>query len=119
MSYAKMRREETERGNFQALNVKIIRWVEPGEEVCGKLVKCDTWMAEDPKDSCIQYIIDTDYGVASFMLGSGRDELYKSSLYPGVGVYIRYDGKHTGKDKKIYNNFYIETFIIKKVKSEE
>jgi len=94
-------------GKMEQLTTDIINWQEEGQTVCGRVHNIVPFTGGKFDTEVNQYIIDTDDGLKSTILGSAADKQLKGVELIGRTVYIEYRGKKNLDDGRQVNNFRI------------
>ena len=100
--YAKMVREREAAGQGEHMNVTIISWDQVGQEVIGVFMSSEV-MPETKYGTPVQrYLIKTDLGMMSCLLGAHADKEVLPKLQGGDLVRIVYNGqKNLGAGRSV------------------
>ena len=110
MSYQEDFEKANEKGATQEVTKNIQSWVDEGETVIGKLVSIGP-VNEGTFDTEVNsYLIDTDDGMVTTVLGSATDKQLAGLEIMGKLIYIEYRGKKNLKDGKQVNTFKIKVW---------
>lgn len=75
-----------------------------GEHVVGKLIAIEEVKLPQYEKPCNRYILDTDKGPASVLMGGATDKNIEGKLHIGWLTYIKFEGKRSlGDDRKPMN----------------
>lgn len=116
MTYAEQLAKAQEKGKVKERTFAIISWHEPGDELTGKLLNVSAFKGGKFETEVNQYLIETDDGVVSTVLGSYADSQIMGSVQVGDLVHILYQGKAQLDDGRSVNRFNISTFSSGKPK---
>lgn len=112
MGYTENYLNQKKKGSAKNLTTDIITWDTEGQEIVGKVLSVDSFEDSQYSEQCMKYLIETDDGKVSCVLGASRDELLTENDLIGSGIYIRYGGKVPGKNGQTYNKFRIDLFEV-------
>ena len=115
MSYEEMFDKAEAEGNTKPLSVEIVSWESEGQEVIGRLIDIEIFQGDKEKGECNAYILETDRGLVSFILGSATDKRLQD-LEPDNIVKVIYRGQKEIKGGNRVNLFNIT--VINKNPSE-
>ncbi len=97
-------------GRTESLNVQIHRWAEEGDTLVGMFIGSEELPEGEFKTVVRAYLLRTDDGLRSAILGSAADKQILPRLQPGDLVMIEYQGKTDIGDGKRVNRFRVEKF---------
>jgi len=98
------------KGKIKTLTSQIVTWEEEGQELVGKVLKVSPFTLGKFETEVDCYLIDTDDGIVTTVLGSATDKQLKEVDPVGQMIYIKYNGKTMLKDGRQVNNFHVEVF---------
>lgn len=110
MSYKDRYEKAKAKGSVKEQTFQIKSWSEPGDELIGQVLSIGTFKGGKFDTEVSQYIIDTDEGIISTVLGSNADAQIKDKVEIGNCVHIEYQGKISLDDGRSVNRFNISTF---------
>ena len=110
MSYQEDYEKAQKAGKTDEISRNIQSWSEEGETLVGKCVSIGPFLDGTFETEVNAYMIDTDDGLVSTVLGSATDNQIKDLDLVGRLVYIEYRGKKSLKDGKQVNHFKIQVF---------
>ena len=110
MDYADEYLKAKEKGKTKTAVVEIYSWDEVGEELIGKLMDIQPFSEGKFNTEVNKYIIETNYGLVSTVLGASTDKQIDGKARPGDRVYIKYRGKKDLAGGKQVNLFNVETY---------
>lgn len=99
-----------DKGKTKTLTRQIYTWEQEGQELVGKVLRIEPFTAGvfDTEVNC--YIIETDAGIVTTVLGSATDKQLLSVDPVGQMLYIKYQGKKMLNDGRSINLFHVEVF---------
>lgn len=99
-----------EKGKTTQVSIEIHTWDTEGQELIGKLI--DVLPFEEGKfDTEVQkYILDTDHGRISTVLGAATDKRISKTVKAGEMLYIKWKGQKELASGQHVNLFDIETW---------
>lgn len=103
--YKEIYEEAMDRGKAKHLTIDIHSWHEPGETLVGELVKIEPFKAGKYDNEVNQYIIQTDDGIVSTVLGRYTDNQIKDRLDLGDVIAITFKGQVSLDDGRKVNRF--------------
>lgn len=109
-SYKEKYQKKKSSGTPLAITTRIINWKEPGEHLIGRLHDIRDFVGEKIKTKVNQYIIETDEGLFSCILGSATDKQIVDQVEIDDNIAITYDGQIDLDGGKRCNLFTIEKF---------
>ncbi|GAH82074.1 unnamed protein product [marine sediment metagenome] len=96
------------KGKSEHLNIIIVGWQKSGQIVLGRFVKAEP-LAESKFGTVVQrYILETDAGLVSCVLGATADKELLPKLAVGDLLRIHYQGKRELGDGRSVNVFDIQ-----------
>lgn len=105
MNYADEFNKASEKGKVDQISTNIHTWEEEGTVLIGKLVAVEPFTEGSFDTEVNKYLIDTDFGLVSTVLGSATDKQIARKIKPGCLMCIRFEGKKHLKDGKAVNLF--------------
>lgn len=110
MSFAEEYKKAQEKGKVDQATTQIFQFAAEGEELIGK-VKDITPFTHGKFDTEVnQYILDTDLGRVSTVLGAATDKQLAGQIKPGNMVRIVWRGKKPLEGGRTVNVFDVEVF---------
>lgn len=106
-SYDKLFAQAEKEGRLKNVTAEIINWESPGQMIQGKITEIKPFEESSFDEKCNKYIMETDTGAVSFVLGSIRDEAMLNAEVMGKCVRVTFQGQKKGKKKRTYNVFTI------------
>ena len=94
------------------LTSTLIKWDDIGRAVVGKLLQIEEFRGEKYDAVCNSYLLDTDDGMVSFLLGSSTDKKIDAENLINHVIKIRFDGKLDLGDGRKVNQFRIWDYGI-------
>lgn len=113
MGYNEMYHRQREDHKVEHLTKSIIEWKEVGQEVIGKIMQVTRFQESEFDGDCNVYLIETDTGLVSVVLGETRDKLFEKYDLLGRGIYIRFNGSVRTKTGRTCNDLTVDLFHIK------
>lgn len=101
-------RKAEEKGDIDELTTDIYSWSEEGEHLVGVVVSIGKFTGGKFETEVNQYIIKTDTGLVSTVLGSATDKQLEGIDLKGKLVYIEYRGKVHLEDGRSVNKFNVK-----------
>lgn len=94
-------------GDFEQVTTEIVSWkdAEEGKYIVGTLVDIQPFTGGQFDTDVKQYILETDEGLVSTVLGSATDKQVKDVVKKGDRVYIEFRGKMHLDDGRSVNKF--------------
>lgn len=108
MSYLEKYQSAVDRGTLEPLTTDIKSWKEPGEQIVGVINAVKPFEGGKFENTCNQYILDTDSGLVSTVLGSSVDKQLEGKILINKCVVITYNGKVELDGGKQCNKFDIK-----------
>lgn len=108
MSYKDDFIKSKDKGKTKVLTVIIHTWDEEGQELWGKVISVKPFLLGKFDTEVDSYIIDTDEGLITTVLGSATDKQLKDVDPVGMRIYIKYQGKKQLADGRQINLFHVE-----------
>ena len=108
MSYADEFNKQKEKGKVDQVTTDIHTWTEEGEEIVGKLLRIEPFTEGSFDTEVFKYIIETDFGLVSTVLGSSTDKQIADKVRKGCLLCIKYNGKKHLGDGRAVNLFAVE-----------
>ena len=117
MGYADQFKKAEGEGSAKEISSQIYKFEREGQEIVGKLIGFEKFVPPESwggaSGDCMQYVIMTDEGQISVVLGQVADKtIYDSGVVNGDGLYIRYNGKKALPGGKNVNLFTIKRFAL-------
>ncbi|GAG55167.1 unnamed protein product, partial [marine sediment metagenome] len=88
----------------------IHSWDEEGQQLIGKVVEIMPFTHGKFDTEVQQYILDTDEGRVSTVLGAATDKQIAGKVKPGTMVAIVFRGQKQLADSRSVNRFEVSTF---------
>ena len=95
-------------GRVSKATVDIMSWREPGDSIIGEVVTIEPFQGGKYDAEVKQYIIDTDHGMESTVLGKYTDRQLDGKLAVNDVVRIEYKGQVQLDDGRKVNRFAVE-----------
>lgn len=108
MSYTKDFEKKKKDGMTKDAAIPILRFKEPGDSVIGKIVKIQDFTRSKFDGKCNQYVIDTDNGMRTIVLGAYTDSQIAGTEILNHVVSITFEGKEETPGGTFANHFTIE-----------
>lgn len=108
MSYKDQYDDAKKKGKTEQVTTNIHTWEEEGEKIIGLVYGIEPFVEGQFETEVNKYIIDTDDGFVSTVLGSSTDKQIAKKVAKGNVVCITFEGKKHLKDGKSVNLFNIE-----------
>ena len=108
MTYEEMRQKAIEDNQMDQLTIPIHSWKSEGEELIGLVKEIKEFQDSKFETSCKQYIIHTDTGLVSTVLGAASDKQLEKQKILGRVIWIIYKGKGSLDDGRQFNKFEIK-----------
>lgn len=87
--------------------------LEEGQVLIGKLLDIEEFEGNQEMGSCKRYIIDSDDGLVSLLLGQATDKQLENHLQIGEGIYVMYRGKiRIAGGQKQVNKYVVRSFPL-------
>lgn len=78
--------------SVRTLNAKFWKWDKDGKTLVGTVLRIDTVETKKDWKPIKRYVLDTDYGIRSCLLGGASDTNLDGFIRVGMTVMITYDG---------------------------
>lgn len=108
MSYKDEFNKGKEKGKVQQITHAIKTWEEPGDALLGKVVEIGIFDKGKFETNCKYYLLDTDEGLVSTVLGAAADSGLEGRDVEGHIISIEFMGIKELKDGRHCNQFNIE-----------
>lgn len=108
MSYKDEFIKAKDKGKVTQVTHAIHKWSEPGEELIGVVKEVTLFDKSVYETECNAYLLDTDEGLVSTVLGAAADSALKSKDIVGHIIRIEYKGKVEIGEGRRANQFEIE-----------
>ncbi len=108
-SYADEYQKAKEKGRTEQVSMEIHTWDTEGQELIGKLIDVLIFTEGKFDTEVKKYIIDTDHGRVSTVLGAATDKRMEK-VKPGANLYIKWKGQKELKGGQHVNLFDIEAW---------
>lgn len=95
-----------EKGKTEQISIEIHTWDTEGQELIGKLIDVLPFKEGKFETEVMKYIIDTDHGRVSTVLGGATDKRLEK-VKEGTNLYIKWKGQ-----KEIGNGQHVNLFEI-------
>jgi len=105
MSYQEQLAKAKRKGTAKSLMVDIHTWKEPGDELVGKVMEVKPFEGGKFDSTCMKYIMDTDNGMITTILGAAADKQFEGKDVTGKVLWITYKGKTDLEGGKQCNRF--------------
>lgn len=105
MTYQEQYKQAQSKGKTKQLTVEIWTWDEEGQELIGKVQSIIPFTDGKFDTEVSQYVIETDNGLVSTVLGSATDKQIAGKVREGAIVAILFKGKKELSDKRHVNLF--------------
>lgn len=99
-----------EKGKTQRLTRQIFTWGEENEVLVGKLLSIEPFTEGSFDTEVSSYIIETDYGIVTTVLGSATDKQLSKIDPVGRHIMIEYKGKKALADGRSVNLFNVDVY---------
>ena len=108
MGYKEDFEKSKDKGKTKVLTTIIYTWESEGQELFGKVLEVKPFVLGkfDTEVDC--YLIQTDDGIITTVLGSATDKQLKEVDSVGSMIYIKYGGKKQLDDGRQVNLFHVE-----------
>jgi len=110
MKYTERYEKAKKSGKAQEITSTIWKAVEIGDRLVGKIIEIKDITFEDTKTTCKEYILDTDDGVQSIVLGTSYDRNLEHKMKIGAEVAITWGGKRDLDGGRTFNIWKVELF---------
>lgn len=107
-NYEKMWADDEKVGLVETATEQIINWEKEGQKVIGQVIDIEPFDNTQFKEKCNRYLIDTNDGMVSCVLGATRDDILEKKKPIGKLIYIEFRGKKKSKNKRTFNDFLIK-----------
>jgi len=108
MGYKEDFQKSKEKGKTKVLTMMIYTWDEEGQELYGTVLEIKPFKLGKFPTEVDSYIIQTDDGLITTVLGSATDKQLKDVDPRGMRIYIKYQGKKQLDDGRQVNLFHVE-----------
>jgi hypothetical protein len=108
MTYKEQAELARQNGYAKKATHTITQWEENGQEVVGLLISIEDFNSPKFDQVCKQYLIETDEGRTSCVLGKATDFYLEGACNPGDIIAITYLGKKHLDDGRQVNQFDID-----------
>jgi len=106
MRYVEQYNKAREKGNLKSVTTDIYTWEAEGQELVGKIQEIQPFVFGKKFDTEVkQYIMDTDEGLVSTVLGAATDKQIEGKVKVGSVVAIIFHGKKQLDDGRQVNKF--------------
>lgn len=109
-TYAEDYLKAKERGKTSQITVEIHTWDTEGQELIGKLIDVAPFTEGKFDTEVRKYIIDTDRGRVSTVLGAATDKRLAKTIKPGAMLYIKWNGQKELASGQHVNLFEVSTW---------
>jgi len=103
--YADLYSNAKEKEAAVPLTYEIVRWSEEGQTIVGKVLKIEPFYGSSNEVECDKYLVDTDDGLKSLVLGASTDKQLNGQVQAGMIVAITYRGKVALEGGRHVNRF--------------
>lgn len=110
MGYEDDYAKSKEKGKAVQVTRQIVIWDEEGQVLTGKVLEVQPFTDGIFETEVAMYIIETDNGIVSTVLGSATDKQLAKIDVRGSRMHIEYKGKRALKDGRAVNIFNVEVF---------
>jgi len=110
MNYREKYEKAKEAGKTEQITEQIYKFEEEGQQVMGLVVTATPFTGGEFDAEVLRYVIDTDEGRISCVLGSATDSQLSNKKIVGKLVCITFHGKKTLSDGRSINRFSVEVF---------
>ena len=107
MGYQDFVNEQDQAHRPEEVTRNLIQWNDIGQTVIGKLLQVETFEGTKYDTTCLSYLIDTDDGLYSFLLGAATDKAIRAEELINHVIKVRFDGKLELGDTRRVNQFRI------------
>lgn len=108
MDYMKMYQEAKAAGKIQRQTYRIHTWDTVGDVLIGKVMGLNDFTGGKFETPVKAYLLDTELGFISTILGSATDEQLSAVDLPGKIICITYQGKKELTDGRSVNLFDVD-----------
>ncbi len=108
MGYKEDFQKAQDKGKTKVLTMIIYTWESEGQELYGKVRDILPFKMGKFPTEVNSYIIDTEEGLITTVLGSATDKQLKEVDPIGMNIYIKYQGKKQLDDGRQVNLFHVE-----------
>ncbi len=102
--------KQKEKGKVTRLTRQIWTWDEEGQTLIGKVLKIEPFTEGQFDTEVNSYIIETEGGIITTVLGSATDRQLSKIDPVGKKIFIEYLGKKELKDGRSVNLFNVDTW---------
>lgn len=108
MTYDDAFDEAVEQDQVEAAVVRIFKFTEPDQRVTGELLAISEFEDGQYDQAANQYLVDTDSGPVSFVLGGATDDRITDELEVGDLMRVTYHGQKELPDGRTVNDFDVQ-----------
>ena len=105
MTYEELYEKMYKEGNIRLLSYQIKTWEVEGDYIIGKVMEVKPFTGGSFDTDCLSYLIKTDEGLFTTVLGSATDTQINQTDLRGKIISIVYKGKKDLKDQRRVNIF--------------
>jgi len=113
MNYEEMFDRAEQEGRIDFNSIEIVKWEDEGQQLTGELIAIEIFEGNRYNDQCNKYMLRTDSGIVSFILGAATDNRLQD-VTEGMIIRVIYKGQKDLKDGKRVN-----VFDVKSIKQPE
>lgn len=95
-------------GKTEGIGLRIVSWREKGQQVVGELVSLEPMQDNKFQAPVLRYVLKTDEGEVSCILGGATDAKLKDVVHPGDLLSITFEGKQSISGGRSVNLFIVE-----------
>ena len=110
MGYKEAYDKAIDKGKTQRLTRQIWTWEEEGQILIGKCLEIEAFTEGSFDTEVKSYLIETDDGIITTVLGSATDKQLAKVDPVGKGIMIKYQGKKALSDGRSVNLFIVDVF---------
>ena len=107
-TYKEQADKARKKGGGKRLTLEIHSWKEPGDTLVGKVKEVKPFTGGKFDTNVNQYILETDEGLISTVLGAATDKSFGDESVVGKTLFIEYRGKINLDDGRSVNKFVID-----------
>ena len=108
MSYQEKYQKAKKEGNYSSLSIAIHKWNREGDTIVGKIVGIGEFDKSRFANNCNKYVMDTDDGLISFVLGSNVDNQLEGKDLLDKVICVTFHGQTLLDDGRKCNSFSVE-----------
>lgn len=108
MNYKELMKDARKAKAVDQLTHTITQWTEEGQQIIGRVIDIQPFTGGKFEGSCNQYLIETDDGIISTLLGGATDKQIVDNDISGKVVCITFNGKKILEDNRQINLFTVE-----------